>query len=82
MWAEREDIDQDLRLVVTAWIFTRAEDPFGGGVRREPGFENLWFGAIPNSHDGKGHIVVCSYWVHVANSTVACDNFGLLSSSD
>jgi hypothetical protein len=76
------DIDQDLRIVVTEWIFSRVEDPFGGGVRREPDFENLWFGEVPNSHDGKGHVVVCSYWVHAADNIVVCDNFGLLSSSD
>lgn len=79
MWADRENIDQDLRCIVTAWILSRADDPFADGVRREPDFENLWFGPIPDSQDGKGNVVVCSYWVIAAERIVRCDNFGLLS---
>lgn len=48
-WAEFESPKDDLRLIVTAWILTRYDDPYQG-VRREPGFANLWFGAIPNSN--------------------------------
>lgn len=33
------------------------------GVRREAGFDNLWFGAVPDSEDGKGRVVACSYWI-------------------
>jgi hypothetical protein len=77
-WAERENIDTDLRLVVTAWFFTRMDDPFKG-ARREPGIPNLWYAVVPDSQDGKGSMVVCSYWIEAAQNLVRCDNFGLLS---
>ena len=47
-WISLESPDDDLRLVVTAWVLTRFDDPYQG-VRREPGFANLWFGPIPGS---------------------------------
>ena len=43
----------DLRFLVTEWILTRAADPYQG-VRREAGFDNLWFGAVPRSGHGDG----------------------------
>ena len=60
-----------------AWVLTRS-DPYEG-VRREPGLENLWFGAVPDSDRGPGHVVTCSYWINEASHTVRCDNFGTLS---
>ena len=77
-WAELESPKDDLRLIVTAWILTRYDDPYQG-VRREPSFANLWFGAIPNSDDGSGNVVTCSYWIKESSHTVRCDNFGTLS---
>jgi hypothetical protein len=47
-------------------------------VRREPGFANLWFAVIPDSQNGSGEMVTCSYWVEVAEHIVRCDNFGTL----
>jgi len=61
-WADLESPPADLRLLVTAWIMTRYEDPYQG-VRRESGFPNLWFGPVPQSDDGRGLIVACSYWI-------------------
>lgn len=58
-WISLEAPDDDLRLVVTEWVLTRFDDPYQG-VRREPGFPNLWFGSIPASVHA-GRIVVCSY---------------------
>lgn len=77
-WAELESPKDDLRLTVTAWIMTRYDDPYQG-VRRENGFANLWFGAIPNTSDGSGSVVTCSYWIEESSRTVRCDNFGTLS---
>lgn len=77
-WAELESPTDDLRCIVMAWILTRDDDPYQG-VRRETGFPNLWFGPIPDSHDGSGHVVTCSYWIEEARRTVRCDNFGTLS---
>jgi hypothetical protein len=77
-WAESEDPNADLRLVVTSWVLSRFDDPYQG-VRRERGFSNLWFGVVPNTlHDG-GKVVVCSYWVKEAEHIVRCDNFGTLN---
>jgi hypothetical protein len=45
IWADLEKPSDDLRLLVTAWIMTRYDDPYSG-VRRADGFENLWFGAL------------------------------------
>jgi hypothetical protein len=40
------------------------DDPFEGAERVD-GFEDLWFAAVPNSHDG-GHVVTCTYWIYAA----------------
>jgi hypothetical protein len=77
-WAEHETAGQDVRLVVTAWILSRFEDPYQG-VRREPGFENLWFGPVPATLDGAGQVVACAYWIYEATRTVRCDSFATLS---
>jgi hypothetical protein len=67
-WADRDDPVVDLRAVVTAWVLTRFDDPYQG-VRREPPFETLWFGAMPGSGDGQGHAVACSYWIQERTRT-------------
>lgn len=77
-WIEREGPNIDLRLVVTAWILSRTVDPFGG-ARREPGFDNLWSAVVPDSGDGAGQVVACSYWVEVGRHVVRCNSFALLS---
>ncbi|MGH3764225.1 MAG: hypothetical protein ACRDS0_23060 [Pseudonocardiaceae bacterium] len=77
-WVELESPKDDLRYVVMTWILTRYDDPYQG-VRREEGFENLWFGAVPKSDDGAGNVVVCSYWIKESTRIVRCDNFGTLS---
>lgn len=77
-WVALESPTDDLRCIVMAWILTRDDDPYQG-VRREEGFSNLWFGRVPNSHDGSGYVVTCSYWIKESTRTVCCDNFGTLS---
>lgn len=77
-WAERESPSQDLRNVVTEWILTRYDDPYQG-MRREKGFPNLWFGTVPNTADGAGNVVVCSYWIEESRRVVRCDSFATLS---
>lgn len=76
-WAEREAPSDDLRLVVTAWVMTRYDDPYKG-VRREKGFPNLWFGAVPNTDDHGSTVVACSYWIEESSRTVRCDSFATL----
>lgn len=77
-WVELKSPTDDLRCIVLAWILTRDDDPYQG-VRREKGFANLWFGPVPNSRDGSGHVVICSYWIQESSRAVRCDNFGTLS---
>jgi hypothetical protein len=77
-WAELQCPTQDLRCIVLDWIVARGEDPYQG-VRRVEGSSNLWFGRIPNSRDGSGRVVVCSYWIEESSRTVRCNIFGTLS---
>jgi hypothetical protein len=77
-WIELERPSDDLRFLVTAWVLTRFDDPYVG-VRREPSFDNLWFGAVPGSVHGEGRVVVCSYWVHESQRMVRCDSVATLN---
>jgi hypothetical protein len=77
-WIELEQPSDDLRILVTAWVLTRFDDPYAD-VRREPSFDNLWFGAVPGSVHGQGCVVVCSYWVHEGQRTVRCDSVATLN---
>jgi hypothetical protein len=77
-WVEQESPSDDTRLLVTAWIMTRYGDPYQG-VRREKGFPNLWFGAVPDTEDGTGNTVACAYWIEESTRTVRRDSFATLS---
>lgn len=77
-WVAAENPSDDLRVLVLDWIMTRHENPHGG-VRRETGFDNLWYGQIPESGDGRGNVVICSYFVWVATRTVTCNGIATLS---
>jgi hypothetical protein len=77
-WVDRESPTDDLRVLVTAWILSRSDTPYQG-VRRADGFENLWYGPVPDSADGKGQVVVCAHWVKELTRTVTCDSFATLS---
>lgn len=76
-WIDSEHPPDDLRLTVTAWVLTRYEDPYQG-VQRESGFENLWFGQIPNTRIADA-AVACSYWVLAAEHTVRCNSIATLN---
>jgi hypothetical protein len=77
-WVELESPTDSLRRIVGNWILTRYDDPYQG-VQRVEGFPNLWFGQIPNSHDERGCVVTCSYWIEESSRTVRCCIFGTLS---
>jgi hypothetical protein len=68
----------DLELMVLLWIHARARNPYEG-VRREPGFDDLWWGKVPGSADNLGRVVTCAYFIHEADDTVQCAMFGWLS---
>ncbi|MFI1194160.1 hypothetical protein ACH4T9_12995 [Micromonospora sp. NPDC020750] len=77
IWIATEQPDQDLINLVTAWVLSRFEDPYQG-VRRELGFDNLWWGHIPLSlRDGT--VVVCSYFVHEQDRALKCNSIAPLS---
>jgi hypothetical protein len=76
-WVEQECPPQEVRIAATAWIFTRCDDPYQG-VRREPQFENLWYGPIPDTDVGDT-VVQCAYWINERTRTVRCDSFATLS---
>jgi hypothetical protein len=75
-WAEGQQPDDDLRVIVTAWALSRMDDPYQG-VRREPQFENYWFGTVPDSLRGD-HVVTCAYWIFERERIVRCDSFATL----
>lgn len=77
-WDSQERPEEDLRVRVTTWIMSRIDDPYQG-VRREAGFDNLWFGVIPDSANLAGEVVVCSYFVWEREHSVVCSSIASLS---
>lgn len=77
-WQFVEQPPQDLSMLVTAWVFSRYDDPYRG-ARREPGFENLWSSVVPDSDDGTGQVVVASFWIYESVHLVMCDGIATLS---
>ena len=77
-WISLEDPDERLRLLVTAWILSRLDDPYLG-VTREPAFANLWHGTVPGSLHDSDSVVVCAYWIYEASRTVVCESFATLT---
>lgn len=77
-WDDREQPPDDLRAWVVEWIFTRLDDPYQG-VKREPGFPNLWWGVVPGSLHGSNMVVVCSYWIVETSHVVRCESLASLS---
>ncbi len=77
-WIERDEPAQDLRLVVTDWVLSRFEDPYQG-VRRETGFENLWYATVPQSRHAGAQAVLCAYWINERDHVVSCESIATLS---
>jgi hypothetical protein len=76
-WIEREAPGDDARLVVLDWILTQSENPYRG-MRRESGFDNLWFGPIRGTEDG-WNVVTCSHWIYERGRIVQCEDICTLS---
>lgn len=77
-WVDLEGPPEQVRLAATAWIMARLEDPYLG-VRREPGFDNLWFGPIPGARYGNGLVAASSYWIFERERRLRCDSFTSLT---
>jgi hypothetical protein len=75
-WIAREDPSIDIQFVVLEWVLSRFDDPYDG-MRREPGFPNLWYGVVPETRT-KDQAVVCSYFIEERTHTVKCDSFATL----
>lgn len=76
-WKAQESAPDDLVKIVIRWTLTRLDDPYSG-VRREPGFPNLWFGPIPGTIRGD-KVVTCSYWIVEREHVVSCNSYASLS---
>lgn len=76
-WEQVEQPDDDLRLMVTAWVFARHDDPFAD-VQREPGFDSHWSGVIPGTLTAST-AVVCTYFIEVGTHTVTCSSLATLN---
>src|SRR3954453_2424719 len=77
-WAALENPSDELRRLVTQWIFSRYVDPYQG-VQREPGFPNLWHGRVPRAVHPPDRVVVCSYFIYETTRVVACNSFASLT---
>ena len=77
-WIDVEGPGDWLRMLVGNWVLSRIDDPYGG-LRREPHFDNLWFGVIPGSLDDDGTVVACSLWISETTHSVRCDRIATLS---
>jgi hypothetical protein len=73
---EHADGDELLLRRVVNWIESRQEDPYQG-MRRERGFDNLWFGAIPGTRRA-GSVVTGSYFIRERDHVVVCSSIATL----
>lgn len=76
-WAELEGSADWLLMLVLNWLLSRIDDPYDG-LRRQPDFDNLWFGVVPGSFNDD-MVVVCSLWVFEGTHTLRCDRIATLS---
>ena len=71
-WGTIETPSVDLRIIVADWTTEQMVNPYRG-MRREPGFDNLWFGPIPGTRAGWS-VVTCSYFVFERERIVRCND--------
>jgi hypothetical protein len=77
IWIRNEEPDQDLINEVSEWVLSRFDDPYRD-MKREPGFDNLWFGPIPHTTWGS-MVVTCSYMIVESDHRVYCKSIATLS---
>ncbi len=82
VWVDQEYPQDDLRVYVLDWIFTRLRDPYTD-ARRVPGFSDYWQAVIPSSEHFDDHAepcaVVCLFWLDDNARIVRCDRIASLS---
>lgn len=77
-WVGLEQPADWQRVLVLNWLLGRIDDPYEG-LRGEPGFDNLWFGVVPDSLSENGTVVACSFWIEEQAHVVRCDRISTLS---
>jgi len=71
-WQDQENPSVDLAFTVTEWVMTRAMDPRKDAAP-DPGQPDLWFAWVPQSGDGCGNAISCSYRIDPVARTVTCN---------
>ena len=74
-WIALEEPAEVTRAIVGGWLLSRIDDPYEG-LRRQVGFDNLWFGVIPGTKSSDNTVVVCSMWIRELEHVVRCDRIG------
>jgi hypothetical protein len=77
-WIRDTNPPQDLVIIVLAWVVGLRRDPFRG-MHRVEGFADHYFGRVPNSDNGAGVAVTCSFMADEETRTIRCDLFGTLT---
>lgn len=76
-WIDSESPPPEVVDRVVRWIEARAVQPYVG-VKREPGFPNLWSGEIPGTVHAGHNVAFCSYWIAEIEHEVRCDQVSTL----
>jgi hypothetical protein len=76
-WIALEHPDEKTRALVGGWLLSRIDDPYEG-MRRQEGFDNLWFGVIPGTRGSVKTVVACSLWIQETEHVVRCDRIATL----
>jgi hypothetical protein len=76
-WEQVESPSPELRRTVVDWVWARRDNPYAG-VRRQPGFDNLWFGQVPGTLHA-GTVVTCSYFIEESTRIIRCNHILSLS---
>jgi hypothetical protein len=61
-WIDQEHPDTALRQVVIDWTLARYDEPYKGGLERQPDQPNFYWGQIPGTIR-HGSVVTCGYWI-------------------
>lgn len=75
-WAQRESPTDELCNIITTWFLTLEGDPYQReAVLIKNDVPSWWSIHVPDSQDGRGHIVNCTYRIDERDSSVHCYDF-------
>ena len=80
-WAAITNPADELHNIVVTWFSTLAENPYHREAEliTNEKIPPFWFIRVPNSHDGHGDVVTCTYWINELDHSVRCCNFTSMS---